>query len=480
MGYLPPLSRRMPTLAYAGDVRLFAALVILALGAVFLLNSSRSSWSYARWLAGSAVIYGATLGLMRVGELSGVVSERAAAIGLPLSSLLAIGMLAAGLQAHFRPNGVPAGQVFMGVAVVMPVLIFAVDTALSGWVYAGPIATAAIFTAGAIWMFKLWWRDRWGGQMMLMLAFLQHPMLVSFGLAQGMGLQEVRSLMPLPLAVSYVFLMTLILQRDAQALDAELQQRARAEEELQRIAETLEATVDERTTELREIVYGLQSFSGMVSHDLSGPLRNAGALVQLARDAAQQGDSAELIDMLGRIERENQRAQSMVSDLLSLSRVEQAPLQVSPVDMQALLQECLASLGGQFPDASVVVHSDNLPVVQGDPGLLQHVLVNLVGNALKFGCARRDLSVSVRAQREGDLWRFTVSDNGPGFASERAGELFKPFSRLENTSVNGTGLGLTVVKRVVERLGGQVGAASSPGLGATFWWTLPSAGQRED
>lgn len=467
----------MPTLVFAGDVRLFAALVILALGAVFLFNASRSSWPYSRWLAGSAVIYGATLGLMRVGELSGLVNERAAAIGLPLSSLLAIAMLAAGLQAHFRPSGVPARRVFFGVAVVMPVLIFAADAALSGWVYAGPIATASIFTAGALWMFTLWWRDRWGGQLVLMVAFLQHPLLVSFGLIQGMGLEEVRSLMPLPLALSYVFLMTLILQRDAKTLDAELQQRARAEEELQRIAETLEATVDERTTELREIVHGLQSFSGMVSHDLSGPLRNAGALVHMARNAVQRGDGAELHDTLGRIERETQRAQSMVSDLLSLSRVEQAPLQVAPVDMQALFQECLASLAGQFPDVTEVVQSDNLPVVQGDAGLLQHVLVNLIGNALKFGRARRDLRIAVRAQREGQLWRFTVSDNGPGFATERANELFKPFSRLENTSVHGTGLGLTVVKRVVERLGGQVGAASSPGLGATFWWTLPAATQ---
>jgi signal transduction histidine kinase len=344
-------------------------------------------------------------------------------------------------------------------------------------VYAGPIATASIFTAGALWMFTLWWRDRWGGQLVLMVAFLQHPLLVSFGLIQGMGLEEVRSLMPLPLALSYVFLMTLILQRDAKTLDAELQQRARAEEELQRIAETLEATVDERTTELREIVHGLQSFSGMVSHDLSGPLRNAGALVHMARNAVQRGDGAELHDTLGRIERETQRAQSMVSDLLSLSRVEQAPLQVAPVDMQALFQECLASLAGQFPDVTEVVQSDKLPVVQGDAGLLQHVLMNLIGNALKFGRARRDLRIAVRAQREGQLWRFTVSDNGPGFATERANELFKPFSRLENTSVHGTGLGLTVVKRVVERLGGQVGAASSPGLGATFWWTLPAATQ---
>lgn len=470
----------MSTLVYAGDVRLFAALVILALGAVFLFNASRSSWRYARWLAGSAVIYGATLGVMRVAELSGVVDQRMAAIGLPLSSLLAIGMLAAGLQAHFRPGGVPAHQVFFGVALAMPLVVFAVDTAFSGWVFAGPIATASIFTAGAIWMFMLWWRDRWGGQLVLILAFLQHPLLVAFGLIQGMSLAEVRSLMPLPLAVSYVFLMTLILQRNAQALDVELRQRARAEEELQRIAETLEASVEERTTELREIVHGLQSFSGMVSHDLSGPLRNAGELVHLARSALQDNDSEKLNDALGRIERETQRARSMVSDLLSLSRVEQAPLQATSVDMQALFQECLVSLTGQYPDAPEVVQSDNLPVVQGDAGLLQHVLVNLVGNALKFGRARRDLRIAVRAQREGDLWRFTVADNGPGFANERVNELFKPFSRLENTAVNGTGLGLTVVKRVIERLGGQVGAASSPGLGATFWWTLPAAPQTGD
>jgi signal transduction histidine kinase len=465
----------MPLLPYANDIRLMAGLLIVALGLAFLLNASRPSWPYARWLAGSAAIYGCTLALFRLGEIAGLIDDSTTGTALPLASLLAIATLAAGLQARFRPGGVPARRVFIAVAVIAPLVILSVSTALPNQPFAGPISTAMLFFAGAAWMVWLWRRERWGGQLVFALVLLTHPALVLFGLLQGLDLQQLRQLLPIPIVLAYVFVMTLILQRDAQMLDEELQQRARAEEELQRIAATLEDTVQERTTELHEIVQGLQSFAGMVSHDLSGPLRNAGALVHMARNAAQRGDKAEMHEALTRLERETQRAQSMVSDLLSLSRVEQTPIERAPVDTQALFEDCLQSLAVQHPNAAAIAHAEGLPVVMSDAGLLHHVLTNLIGNALKFGQARNELRVSVRAQRDGEVWRFTVADNGPGFDPARSADLFRPFSRLQNTPANGTGLGLTVVKRVVQRLGGEVGAASSPGLGATFWWTLPAA-----
>jgi len=469
----------MHLLPYANDVRLLAALLILALGLAFLLNASRPAWPYARWLAGSAVIFGGSLALYRVGEFSGLIEPTVSSIALPLSSLLAIAMLAAGMQARFRPHGVPARRVFYAVAIVTPLVILGVNAALPYQPYAGPIATAVLFVSGALWMLWLWRRDRWGGQLVFAAVLLMHPALVLFGLWHGLELQQVRELMPIPLALAYVFVMTLILQRDAQLLDSELQQRARAEEELQRIAVTLEDTVQERTTELHELVQGLQSFAGMVSHDLSGPLRNAGALTHMARNALQRGDKAELHEALTRLERETQRARSMVSDLLSLSRVEQSPIERTPVDLQALCDDCVQSLAVQHPHAADIVHTEGLPVLLSDAGLLHHVLINLLGNALKFGQTRRDLRVAVRAQRDGAFWRFTIADNGPGFDPAQAEALFRPFSRLQNTPANGTGLGLTVVKRVVERLGGEVGATASPGIGATFWWTLP-AGEVHD
>lgn len=471
--------RAMYLLPYANDVRLLAALLIVALGLAFLFNASRPAWPYARWLAGSAVIFGGSLALYRIAEIAGFIDNTVSSIALPLSSLLAFATLAAGLQARFRPRGLPAQRVFYAVAVIAPLMILGVGAALPNQPYAGPFATALLFIAGAIWMVWLWRRDRWGGQLFLALVMLLHPAMLLFGLWHGLALEQVRQLMPIPLALAYVFVMTLILQRDAQMLDNELQQRARAEEELQRAAATLEDTVQERTTELREIVQGLQSFAGMVSHDLSGPLRNAGALTHMARNALQRGDKAELHEALTRLERETQRAQSMVSDLLSLSRVEQSPIERSPVDLQALCDECIQSLAVQHPSAPEIVQAEGLPVLLSDAGLLHHVLMNLIGNALKFGQPRRDLRVSVRAQREGDLWRFTVADNGPGFDPARSNALFQPFSRLQNTPANGTGLGLTVVKRVVERLGGTVGATASPGIGATFWWTLPASGAQD-
>ena len=117
-----------------------------------------------------------------------------------------------------------------------------------------------------------------------------------------------------------------------------------------------------------------------------------------------------------------------------------------------------------------------LPVVQADASLMRHVLMNLLGNALKFGADRADLRITVEARKDdGGAWRFSVVDNGPGFDPSRSGELFQPFSRLGERVAGGTGLGLTVVKRAAERHGGTVGAVSAPGQGASFWWTLPQA-----
>ena len=465
-----------PVLSFFSDIRILSAILIAMLGATFLLYASQRSWPYVKWLAGSALVFGITQGLLVTADALDWISAEAAG---PVGSLLGLGAMSAllaGLQACFSPDGVHPRRVFLGAVVGALALVVLMSTVMRGWAFAGPAAITVIFLGASCWLVWLWSRYRWAGQLVLAAVFLGYPMLFFVAMSTGMSLLQFRQVTPLPVSITFMFVMMLMQQRDAQILARELQERMRAEQALQQLTDSLEEIVRSRTRQLEEIIQGLRSFAGMVSHDLSGPLRNASSLAELALHDFRAGDVVASERSLEMIRREAQRASTMVNDLLTLARVDQSPPNATPVDMQALLRECLQSLALQYPSAPSVVQCAALPVVQADASLMRHVLMNLLGNALKFGADRSDLRITVEARKDdGGAWRFSVVDNGPGFDPSRSGELFQPFSRLGERVAGGTGLGLTVVKRAAERHGGTVGAVSAPGQGASFWWTLPQA-----
>ena len=463
----------LSVLNFFSDIRILSAILIAMLGMTFLAHASARSWPYVKWMAGSALVFGVTQGLLVSVDALGWISGETAG---PVGSVMGLGAMAAllaGLQACFTPGGMRPSRVFAGVLVGAPLLVVAMSALMHGWAFAGPATIALIFMVAAGWLAWLWTREGWDGQLILALLFLGHPLLFAVAMLTDMSLLQFRQLTPLPISIAYVFVMTLILQRDAQILARELRERVRAEKALQQLTDSLEEIVRSRTRQLEEIIQGLRSFAGMVSHDLRGPLRNAAGLADLALEEYRAGDTASAERSLELIRREAQRASDMVNDLLTLARVDQGLPSPEPVDMRALLQDCLQSLAVQFPRASETVQVSPLPVVQAGAGLMRHVLMNLLGNALKFGAERRDLRIAFDAREDGGFWRFSVADNGPGFDPAKTGELFQPFSRLDERQAGGTGLGLTVVKRAVERHGGTVGASSAPGGGAAFWWTLP-------
>ncbi|WP_310307577.1 ATP-binding protein [Hydrogenophaga laconesensis] len=463
-----------PVLIFFSDIRTLSTILIAMLGMTFLAYASPRSWSYVKWLAGSALVFGVTQGLLVSVDAMGWISGEVAG---PVGSLMGLGAMAAlfaGLQACFVPRGIPPVRVFVGVLLGAPVLVVGMSAWLNGWAFAAPAVIALLFLLAAGWLVWIWSRDGWGGQLVLAVLFLGYPLLFAVAMVSDMSLLQFRRVTPLPVSIGYVFVMTLILQRDSQILARELRERVRAEQALQQLTGSLEEIVRNRTQQLEEIIQGLRSFAGMVSHDLRGPLRNAAGLADMALEEHRAGNAAGAERSLELIRREAQRASNMVNDLLTLAKVDEEPPAPEPVDMQALLRDCVQSLAVQFPQApEAVQEAAPLPVVQADAGLMRHVLMNLLGNALKFGAERRDLHIALDAKEEDGFWRFSVADNGPGFDPAKIGELFKPFSRLDERQVGGTGLGLTVVKRAVERHGGTVGASSTPGQGAAFWWTLP-------
>lgn len=465
----------MDWLSLFGDLRYMTGVLVALLGVIFIAYAHEDSWPYVSWLAGSAMLFGLSNSAFRLVQIGFDIS--AEGISLPAAGMVvvAVSALLVGLHIYVSNRADRPWTRFVGLCLLGLAWVVLVILALPGHPFRGPLASAGVLVASAVWLLWRWTVDRWGGQLALATALLGQPLLLLMALRGGMDLAAFRDITPLPIVAVYFFVLTMIMQRDAHRLAMELRRSEQAEAALQRLADGLDRTVHERTAQLEALNQGLRAFSGMVSHDLRGPLRNIHGLSEMAREAIEEGLPAQALPLVRKLGHESLRASRMVSDLLVLARVEQQALQKAQVDFGELVRECVEQLVMEYPSARHAVRVGPLPVVAVDRGLMAHVVTNLVGNALKYGQGRPGLSVAVGAQREGPAWCFAVSDNGPGFDEARASELFKPFSRLAGDVVPGTGLGLTVVRRVVQQHGGEVGASGRAGGGARFWWTLPVA-----
>ena len=246
--------------------------------------------------------------------------------------------------------------------------------------------------------------------------------------------------------------------------------------ELVRLNATLENRVAQRTEALQDMLSSLESFSSMISHDVKGTLGGISGLSKVAINAVRTGDQDKAVRLFEAIGREADQMVDVVSDLLTLARASQSEVRKRPVPLAQLVHEARQSLSLQYGDALCqCIHHGDLPDVAADPGLLRQVLVNLLSNALKFSrhAERPQVEISVRAQDAGHV--ISVKDNGAGFDPSLAAELFQPFKRLDRSGrFDGTGVGLTIVRRIVERHGGRVWADGGLGQGATFSFWLPA------
>lgn len=245
---------------------------------------------------------------------------------------------------------------------------------------------------------------------------------------------------------------------------------------LRDLNESLEQRVLERTRELRDIIASLESFNSMVSHDLRGPLGGMSGLSAVALSALAEGDVPRAQRLFEAVQRQSANLSDLVSDLLALARVSHVELRRQTVALEALVEEAVQQLELSHGEGYArPVQVAPLPVVQGDKALLRQALINLLGNALKFSRRSAQPQVRVWAETHDGGVKVIVQDNGVGFDAARRADLFAPFKRLhEDRDFEGTGLGLTLVQRIVERHGGRVGAESQVGQGATFWFWLPA------
>lgn len=336
----------------------------------------------------------------------------------------------------------------------------------------GLIAISLTTMAAMAWIASR--QEKGAGLTLIAAALLLHPLALIGMLIAGIDVYELRNVVVVPISVFGMALFAISLTRTRVRLEQELAARVQAQAALQQLNESLEHRVAQRTEELHDMVAGLESFSRSVSHDLRGPLGGVATLTRLAIDALGRGDVARALPMLDAVAGQADSLGKLVADLLTLARVGDATLSVRPVDLRQCMDEATEQLrlAGQAVDA---VQTDALGSVQADAGLLRQVFVNLIGNALKFSRGVTTPQVRVELMREPDRVIVAVRDNGTGFAPERAGELFEPFRRLHGAAFEGTGLGLTIVRRIVERHGGSVWAEGRPGQGASFYVSLRAA-----
>lgn len=218
----------------------------------------------------------------------------------------------------------------------------------------------------------------------------------------------------------------------------------------------------------------LERFAYVTSHDLQAPLRQvAGFAKLLQEDLGDQltGESRENLEFLLDA---TSRMQRLIQALLAFSRVQSAELQREPVDLNEVLRAVSSTLAADVAQARATIEADPLPTVLGNRIHLEMVFQNLLANALKFRVEDRPTHVRIGASRTGGSLRVEVSDNGIGFDEQYADEIFQMFRRLEDRArFAGTGIGLALVRRIVEAHGGRIWARSERGEGSTFVLELP-------
>jgi len=244
--------------------------------------------------------------------------------------------------------------------------------------------------------------------------------------------------------------------------------------ELKVMNEELEQRVQARTRELEIANKDLESFSYSISHDLREPLRAVEGFCEMFRTEFGANIPQDGRAVLDRISSGASRMTQLVNDLLHFSRFSREPLERVRMPLRGLVQQILARLTEALGERQLVVQIGDLPDCYSDPGLLEQVWVNLLSNAFKFTAGRNPARVDIGALRQGDETVYYVRDNGVGFDMRYADKLFGVFQRLHSVQeFEGTGVGLSIVHRIVTRHGGRVWADSRKGEGTSFYFSLP-------
>ena len=249
--------------------------------------------------------------------------------------------------------------------------------------------------------------------------------------------------------------------------------RALAVRDLRIANAKLERSILERTAELEAANKELEAFAYSVSHDLRSPLLVIGGSAEMLIDDYAGRMPADARDIACNILAASERMTQLINDLLRLSHLGRQTLAKSSVNLSALVREVLAELEREERGRHLDIHIGDLPDCTGDPTLLRQVFTNLLSNAFKFTRGKERPIIEVSGRREADETVYCIRDNGAGFDIQQAKELFGAFQRFHSAQqFEGTGVGLSIVHRIIQRHGGRVWAEAEPDKGASFYFTL--------
>lgn len=241
-----------------------------------------------------------------------------------------------------------------------------------------------------------------------------------------------------------------------------------------RLKSELEQRVHQRTSELEAANKELESFSYSVSHDLRAPLRAINGFSRILNDDFSAELSSPAQGFLRKIGDSGEKMGHLIDDLLDFSRLGRKPLVLQPVDLTSIVQSVLETLALEITNRKIEWVLFELPVANADPILMQQVYANLIGNAIKYSRKRELARIEVGSLNQNGELVYFVRDNGAGFEMQYADRLFGVFQRLHREDeFEGTGIGLAIVQRIIQRHGGRVWAEAEVDRGATFYFSLP-------
>jgi PAS domain S-box-containing protein len=248
----------------------------------------------------------------------------------------------------------------------------------------------------------------------------------------------------------------------------DITERRKAEERLARKAEELARS----NTELEQFAY-------IASHDLQEPLRMIGSYLQLIERRYKGRLDPDADEFIAYAVDGAQRLQAMINGLMEFSRVQSRGMPFKPIDAEKILGDALVNIKMAVDESRAVITHDPMPTVTVDADQILRVFQNLITNAIKFR-GKEPPRIHISAAKKDDAWIFSVKDNGIGIDEEYRDRLFILFRRLHGKEYPGTGIGLAVCKRIVERHGGKIWVDSKTGAGSTFYFTIPVRGESSD